>query len=485
MHYFFAGTPFAPTILSFSGKLLVSWFLVTAYIGHFGLMAFASLGIILVPLIFILPKPKFIIPIAIITATILILFIFIDTFVYNQYTFHLNGIILQMFFGGAGGEVFDFTWLEYTIITIVIALIVVIETTFAVWLWRFLNNNSPRLSIKWPIYILLTCLLMSYYIAVLRQHEMIFRPIRDAARPLPYYNNVLALLLSKHSLTKLQTYGQNYIVQPDQAIAKLHYPIKPLVCTPAEKPMNLLVIVVDTWRYDLLTAQATPFIYQFSKQASVYTEHFSGGNATRPGIFSLFYGVPSTYWTSMEKQGQGPMLIDQLLKQHYQFGVFVSAGLKMPAFNRTVFLQVKNLQLVTPGKNPEIRDQSITQEFSKFITQTRQKQLPFFSFLFYDAAHSYCAVPDALKPFQPAVAVCNRLQLSNYSNPTPYVNRYKNALLLVDEQVKQAITLLKQNNLLNNTVIVITGDHGQEFNDNHLGYWGHASNFTHYQVKHH
>ena len=105
-----------------------------------------------------------------------------------------------MFFGGAGGEVFDFTWLEYTIITIVIALIVVIEATFAVWLWRFLNNSSPRLSIKWPIYILLTCLLMSYYIAVLRQHEMIFRPIRDAARPLPYYNNVLALLLSKQSL---------------------------------------------------------------------------------------------------------------------------------------------------------------------------------------------------------------------------------------------------------------------------------------------
>ena len=47
------------------------------------------------------------------------------------------------------------------------------------------------------------------------------------------------------------------------------------------------------------------------------------------------------------------MLINQLLKQHYQFGVFVSAGLKMPAFNCTVFLQVKNLQLVTPGKNPD------------------------------------------------------------------------------------------------------------------------------------
>ena len=30
-------------------------------------------------------------------------------------------------------------------------------------------------------------------------------------------------------------------------------------------------------------------------------------------------------------------------------------------------------------------------------------------------------------------------------------------------------------------MVVVTGDHGQEFNDNGLGYWGHNGNFSEYQ----
>jgi membrane-anchored protein YejM (alkaline phosphatase superfamily) len=41
---------------------------------------------------------------------------------------------------------------------------------------------------------------------------------------------------------------------------------------------------------------------------------------------------------------------------------------------------------------------------------------------------------------------------------------------------------LDRQGLLENTVIAITGDHGQEFNENGLNYWGHDSNFSHYQV---
>ncbi len=36
---------------------------------------------------------------------------------------------------------------------------------------------------------------------------------------------------------------------------------------------------------------------------------------------------------------------------------------------------------------------------------------------------------------------------------------------------------------LSKTLIVITSDHGQEFNENKKNYWGHASNFTKYQIK--
>ena len=32
-------------------------------------------------------------------------------------------------------------------------------------------------------------------------------------------------------------------------------------------------------------------------------------------------------------------------------------------------------------------------------------------------------------------------------------------------------------------MIILTGDHGQEFNDNGLNFWEHATNFTKYQVQ--
>ena len=49
--------------------------------------------------------------------------------------------------------------------------------------------------------------------------------------------------------------------------------------------------------------------------------------------------------------------------------------------------------------------------------------------------------------------------------------------------VANVLSKLKEADELDNTLLVITGDHGQEANDNKLNYWGHNSNFTDVQVK--
>ena len=41
---------------------------------------------------------------------------------------------------------------------------------------------------------------------------------------------------------------------------------------------------------------------------------------------------------------------------------------------------------------------------------------------------------------------------------------------------------LKAHGLLENTFIIITGDHGQEINDTRNNFWGHNSNFAKYQT---
>ena len=36
---------------------------------------------------------------------------------------------------------------------------------------------------------------------------------------------------------------------------------------------------------------------------------------------------------------------------------------------------------------------------------------------------------------------------------------------------------------MENTIVIVTSDHGEEFNDNHAGWWGHSGNFTRYQTQ--
>jgi membrane-anchored protein YejM (alkaline phosphatase superfamily) len=40
-----------------------------------------------------------------------------------------------------------------------------------------------------------------------------------------------------------------------------------------------------------------------------------------------------------------------------------------------------------------------------------------------------------------------------------------------------------KNHLLDNTLIIVTGDHGQEINDTRNNFWGHNSSFTKYQTE--
>jgi membrane-anchored protein YejM (alkaline phosphatase superfamily) len=42
---------------------------------------------------------------------------------------------------------------------------------------------------------------------------------------------------------------------------------------------------------------------------------------------------------------------------------------------------------------------------------------------------------------------------------------------------------MRSSGLLDSTIVIITGDHGQEFNENRKNYWGHGSNFSQWQLR--
>ena len=415
------------------------------------------------------------------------LFLIFDGMAYHLYHYHLAGVVWQIVATGVATQGLVVSWLEYTIAALLAIALLCVEIGLAFLMWHWVCAKPKRngwfvgLGLGASLFLSYTLTLSSSVSPTLNlraesnDHALIME-----AQIIPYFDTVLGWMT--HSGIALQTRDNGFFVQNNRMTKPLHYPLHPMHCVVPKKPLNIVMIVLDAWRFDMLNPKVTPHIDQFSKNAWVFTDNFSGGDATQPGIFSLFYSIPANYWTAMLKQHQGPVLIHQLLADHYQMGIFRSASLHYPAFDQTVFREVKNLRMTTPGAESFDRDRHITTDFEHFIAN-RNPNKPFFSFVFYDETHNYCeSSTNYPKPFQPAIQVCDRLLLNNHTNPVPYLNRYRNAAHFDDALVGKVLTTLKDRHLLQNTIVVITADHGEEFNESHQDYWGHASDYTTWQL---
>jgi len=99
-----------------------------------------------------------------------------------------------------------------------------------------------------------------------------------------------------------------------------------------------------------------------------------------------------------------------------------------------------------------------------------------------DAPHAY-VYPERDAKFQPALKSLNYFQLSNDTDPESFLNRYKNALVFNDRLTLDILQTLEEEHILDNTIVIMTGDHGQEANETRTNSWGHNSNFSKYQTR--
>ena len=165
----------------------------------------------------------------------------------------------------------------------------------------------------------------------------------------------------------------------------------------------------------------------------------------------------------------------------YQPQILSSATLVSPAFDRTVFAGVPDIRLRTPGKSMADKDRQITDDWLAFTAARDDAAGPFFGFIFYSAVHAY-GPPDDYPRFEPYWEKINHLELSESFDPEPYRNVYRTAAHYVDSQIGRVLEDLQQRGLLDSTVVMISSDHGEEFNDNGMGFWGHGSNFSDVQL---
>lgn len=304
--------------------------------------------------------------------------------------------------------------------------------------------------------------------------------LMSLSQGVPYYTG----LTMRKTLRKL---GFKPIMQQKVMAfkGKLNYPLQPLKVTPPQKPYNIVWLVSESWRADTLNPEIMPQSWEFARQSQHYKLHYSSGNGTRIGVFGMMTGVPGSYWEHFMQSHHSAPMIDVMQQQNYQMALYTSARFSYPEFERTIFSKVPKAQLHeidAPMQGWE-KDRKNVGDLLNFIDK-RDPARPFFTWMFFESPHArYYFPPESVirKSYRDDInyATLDRAELKD--NMTLIHNRYLNAVHHLDSQFGRVIAHLKQNNLLDSTIVVLVGDHGEEFMEH--GFWGHNSTFADPQVR--
>lgn len=401
------------------------------------------------------------------------LYLVINYFVYKQFRMHLDFAALSMFFGDAGKAVFVFPPVMYVQAAAGTAAILALVC----WFWRA-SGRAAKAGIKRRVkraYIFLfICILSFHGIAVWAKFNL-YTPVVSKFASLP----LVQPLTMNETLQKLGFEEARDL--PRFSVNAMNYPLAPLEYKKPEEYLNLIVIMLDGWRFDAMNEENTPNMYAFFRRSLRFNQHNATANHTRHGVFSFFYGLPGIYWDAAFTGRVSPVLIDAFSSAGYTFGVFASAPLTNPEFHWTVFSKLEHIDYYTDGDSTPERDRTITKKFLNFIN-TLEPGRPFFSFLFYDSTHAYLYDPNIYTPKYLPDRQKNYLASGKGKQQLEF-NQYRNSVGYVDFLLKDVFAALEAKGLLENSVVILTSDHGEEFDDLGLGYSGHNGNFSKHQVR--
>ena len=111
----------------------------------------------------------------------------------------------------------------------------------------------------------------------------------------------------------------------------------------------------------------------------------------------------------------------------------------------------------------------------------RDPERPFMTFLFFESAHAQYHFPPETVIRKDYLEDFNYATVDLQKDIGKIWNRYLNSCRHLDTQYERVLKYLKDKGLLDSTIVLVTGDHGEEFMEK--GHWGHNNQFHEEQVR--
>ncbi len=405
--------------------------------------------------------------------------LFADRTIYGMYGFHINAFVIDLVTAPGGIDSLGATLAtQLTAAAISLVLLALQATTYYFTVVRPEGAKWPWLRARWLLAVLLA-LTVGERLAYGYSAATNYQPILFASERYPLY---LPLTFRKVAARL----GIDRVDQQMPAGIKvkdgvLDYPSAPLVVEPPARPPNIVWLVAESLRFDMLDPRIMPRLWHFSEESLRMERHYSGGNLTQMGVFSMFYGLYGNYWFPMYAARRTPVLMDVLQQLHYQFGLYTSQRFTFPAFDKTIFaaMDPADLHESSGGAPAWQRDVQNIDELLGFIDR-RDPRRPFMTYMFFESTHASYDFPPEAAIAKPYLENLNYLTTDLAANIGGVKNRYVNAAHHVDAQIGRIIDHLREKQLLDNTIVIVLGDHGEEFMERSR--WGHSAEFNRFQT---
>lgn len=412
---------------------------------------------------------------AVFLGSLLTFLLFSDIVVFSLYHFHINIPMLALFCSPAAFELVELPF--SMIIGIILIVIAIIAVEFL--LFKAVRKFSfPKSAVAYLTVIILCFFSFNAvhaWAAFSGDQEII---LRTEALPLKYAMTATRFFSKRgyKPAKKIKMYAGSVI----------NYPLKKLEFKEMPKRKNIVFILVDSLRADMLTPEVMPNVFNMTAKLphARFLNHFSGGNCTKTGVFSLFYGIPGNYFDQALRSNAGAAMIDSMKALGYDIKVFAGGTLLAPPFNRTIFANVPDIELSQPGKTKIDRDISAINKCVDYL-QNRDNSKPCFVFLFLDSVHGSSIAPGFPQKFTTDMKQINFLTLKNTEkNKKDALNLIKNSSYYMDDLLHrffQKTDMSKR--ITEDTVVLLTSDHGNEVCETDMQNWGHNSNFARFQTQ--
>lgn len=230
------------------------------------------------------------------------------------------------------------------------------------------------------------------------------------------------------------------------------------------RPHNILWIVVESWRFDAINERAMPRLFALRDQFQIRLErnHWSGGNATQFGIYSMLVGLSGAHFRAGLRAKANAPFLRLLAENNYRLRVANNSYMQYGGLFRLL-----PSATVCARFNSRPRDEGDRRMIDLYLDDRRGRaEQPTFDFLTFDATHWPYFYPETHRRFQPAELVSSsRHVLRSEIDLEAIRNRYDNACGFVDDQIARVLEELKARGGFENTIVVIVGDHGEEFQE--------------------